>query len=167
MVRISMVRISMVSEPLASYCMPIIGISPLTIAAIVNKAKFLEQGQWLQPSTEAQCQVSEATVISDLVVKPDQDQIKQDAAAVTQQLFQGGQFGLAESSNSSQSNSADSHQDVIISASYVCQAPAKLAQVTFALWPQTPSLQKINAQWVHPNGQGAVELTPKMPTLRF
>ncbi len=137
------------------------------LAAIASKAKYFEQGQWLQLSSEASCQLSEAAVFSNLVPKAGQDQIQQDAAAVTQQLFQGGQFGLAESSNSSQNNSADSHQDVIISASYVCQAPTKLAQVSFALWPQTPSLQKINAQWVHPNGQGAIELTPNMPTVQF
>lgn len=137
------------------------------LAAITSKAKYFEQGQWLQLSSEAQCQLSEATVFSDLVPKESQDQIQRDAAAVTQQLFQGGAFGLNESTSATHNNSEDTHQDVILSVSYLCQQPTKLANVTFALWPQTPSLQKINAQWVHPKGQGAVELTPAMSTVQF
>ena len=57
----------------------------------------------------------------------------------------------------------NTHSDFRVAYLLSCQGPVKRIEMTG--FPHWPSLQHVNAIWVTNKGQGALEITPSLPTL--
>lgn len=59
------------------------------------------------------------------------------------------------------------HKDLYVNFQLLCQAPLKLSEINFALFSQSPALEKIAVQYLVNGEAGVAELTAKEPLLKF
>lgn len=59
------------------------------------------------------------------------------------------------------------HTDLYINFQLLCQAPLKLTEINFALFSQSPTLEKIAVQYLVNGEAGVAELTAAQPLLKF
>lgn len=153
------------------------------IAEMQAKAAMLKTMQWLSLPTAAGCSNQSAEVMSTILPKASDDEISQSAAEIAATLFQSATpSAKADGSKKhdhdaehehdvehehSADDAAESHNDVVVSASYRCTTPDKLTELSFKFWQLNIELQAVNAQWILPSGQGAATVNKVRPTITF
>lgn len=61
----------------------------------------------------------------------------------------------------------EEHKDLYVNFQLLCQAPLKLSEINFALFSQSPALEKIAVQYLVNGEAGVAELSAKAPVLKF
>jgi len=108
---------------------------------------------------------------------PSSTEQKQEVALALDNLAQGAWFNLNREANCEiQSSDANTdltepgysgHGDFYANISLLCQRPALLQQLDLGLFSLTPSLEKIDVQWVLNGQQGAASATLSNSSIRF
>lgn len=108
---------------------------------------------------------------------PSSAEQKQEVALALDNLAQGAWFNLNREANceiqSSDTNTDltapgySGHGDFYANISLLCQRPALLQQLDLGLFSLTPSLAKVDVQWVLNGQQGAATVTLNSSSIRF
>ena len=121
--------------------------------AVLNGVKTLRNvNDIFLLSSDAKCHVEDVDVTSGLLEDQKDDHDHHDKHKHKQKVHD---------------NHKEVHSEFIAHYHFHCDKPKLLNTVKLGFFKVFPSAHELDAKWISPNGQGASELTPKSPNLKF